>query len=308
MLSIVIVSWNVEELLAACLRSINVNKGDLEVEVIVVDSASQDGTVAMVREQFPHVTMLAQADNVGFPLGNNIGLAQASGDYLLLLNPDTEIVGDALQTMVSYLSAHPHVGMIGPELLNTDRSHQSSRRRFPTLLTGIFESTWLQTCAPRHILRDYYMEDTRDEEIVSADWVNGACMLTTRDVYERVGGMDPGYFMYSEELDWCRRIKDAGYDITYLPTAKVLHHQGKSSEQAVTHRHINFNRAKLRYFRKFHGRAAYVTLRIVLLLNYLLQIGIEGAKFLFGHRRDLRRQRISSYLKVLQSRLTAAGY
>ncbi|MGB1252528.1 MAG: glycosyltransferase family 2 protein [Candidatus Promineifilaceae bacterium] len=308
LLSIVIVSWNVEHLLAACLRSIDAHKGTLAVEVIVVDSASHDGTVAMVSAEFPHVTLLAQSENVGFPRGNNIGLAQANGDYLLLLNPDTEVVGDALQTMVNYLDNTPEAGMVGPELLNTDGSHQSSRRRFPTLLTGIFESTWLQPYAPKQILRDYYMEETGNDEVVSADWVNGACMMTRRDVYERVGGMDPGYFMYSEELDWCRRVIDAGYSVTYLPTAQVLHHQGKSSEQAVTHRHINFNRAKLRYFRKFHGRGAYTIIRTVLLLTYLHQIVIEGLKYVLGHRRDLRQQRIQSYLTVLQSKLSAAGY
>ena len=308
MLSIIIVSWNVETLLAACLHSIEAHKGCLEVEVIVVDSASRDGTVAMVSAEFPDVRLFPQTENVGFPRGNNIGLAHAQGDYLLLLNPDTEIVGDALQTMCDYLAQNPHVGMIGPELLNSDGSHQSSRRRFPTLWTGIFESTWLQPYAPKRVLRDYYMEERADDVRVSADWVNGACMLTTRAVYERVGGMDAGYFMYSEELDWCRRIKDAGYDIIYLPTARVLHHQGKSSEQAVTHRHINFNRSKLRYFRKFHGRGAYTILRVVLLLTYIHQIGVEGIKYLLGHRRELRRQRIRSYRDVLNSKLTAADY
>lgn len=308
MLSIVIVSWNVEALLAACLRSIDAHQGNLTVEVIVVDSASQDGTVRMVQTDFPHVNLLAQSENVGFPRGNNIGLAAASGDYLLLLNPDTEIIGPALQTMVSYLADRPQVGMVGPELRNSDGSHQSSRRRFPTLLTGIFESTWLQPYAPKRLLDHYYMNDTDNKATIAADWVNGACMMTRRDVYERVGGMDPGYFMYSEELDWCRRVKDAGFQTIYLPSAQVLHHQGKSSEQAVTHRHINFNRAKLRYFRKYHGRAATALLRSVLLLTYVHQISVESLKYLLGHRRDLRTQRIASYVQVLQSRLTAAGY
>ncbi len=307
-LSIVIVSWNVSALLADCLRSIEATKGTLDVEVVVVDSASSDDSAEMVARDFPHVTLLAQPDNVGFPAGNNIGLAAATGDYLMLLNPDTVVHGGALQTMVDYLEAHADVGMLGPELLNDDGSHQSSRRRFPTLLTGLFESTWLQPCAPKRILRRYYVEDLDVGVSAEVDWVKGAAMVTRRSVYAQVGGMDAGYFMYSEELDWCRRIKEVGWRVIYLPDAKITHLEGKSSEQAVTHRHINFNRAKLRYFRKYHGPAAYVFLRTTLLLGYLFQIEIEGIKALLGHKRPLRLQRIRSYGKVLASGLKAAGY
>ena len=306
--SIIIVSWNVAELLRRCLQSIEDGRGDLDVEVIVVDSASSDNSAEMVQTEFPDVTLLAQTENVGFPRGNNIGLEQATGDYLLLLNPDTELVGDALGTMVAYMTQHPEVGMLGPELLNSDGSHQSSRRRFPTLLTGIFESTWLQPFAPKQVLARYYVKDSGDRVSAEVEWVSGACMLTRRAVYEQVGGMDAAYFMYSEELDWCRRIHDVAWKIVYFPSAQVLHHHGKSSEQAVTHRHINFNQAKLRYFRKFHGRVAYFVLRNVLLLTYIHQIIVESAKALIGHKRDLRRQRIASYVKVLQSGLKASGY
>ncbi len=307
-LSIIIVSWNVCELLRACLQSIYANAGELDLQVIVVDSASSDETVGMVAAEFPQTLLLPQTKNVGFPRGNNIGLARATGDYIFFLNPDTEIIGDALQTMVAYLQAHPAVGMLGPELLNSDGSHQSSRRRFPTLLTAIFESTWLQPYAPRKLLSHYYVEDVRDDEIAAVDWISGAAMMTRRAVIEQTGGMDASYFMYSEELDYCRRIKDVGWEITYLPTAKIVHHHGKSSEQAITHRHINFNRAKLRYFRKFEGRIAYCVLRIVLVAGFVGQIFVEGLKYLLGHRRDLRRQRIQSYKAVLQNGLKAAGY
>lgn len=307
-LSIVIVNWNVRDLIRACLRSIDEHKGELDVEVIVVDSASADDSVALIAAEFPHVHLLAQSENVGLPRGNNIGIAHATGDYVLLLNPDTEIVGDALQQMIAYMEANPAVGLLGSQLLNPDGSHQSSRRRFPTVWTGIFESTWLQPLSPKSILRRYYVLDANDSQTVPVDWVSGAAMLTRHNVIEQVGGMDEAYFMYSEELDWCRRIKDVGWEIVYFADAKIVHHVGKSSEQAVTRRHINFNRAKLRYFRKFHGRGAYRVVRAVLLANYVAQIKIEGLKWLLGHRRELRRQRISAYWQVLQSRLSAAGF
>ena len=152
------------------------------------------------------------------------------------------------------------------------------------------------------------MRDVGDGESAEVDWINGAAMMTRRAVIDKVGGMDPQYFMYSEELDYCRRIKDVGWHIVYLPDAKIIHHYGKSSEQAVTHRHVNFNRAKLRYFRKFEGRGAYFVVRVVLVLGFAGQIVIEGLKYLVGHRRGLRQQRIGSYMQVLKSKLDAAGY
>ena len=307
-LSIIIVSWNVRGLLQACLQSIDTNRHDIALEVIVVDGASADGSPEMVGELFPGVNLIACDENVGFPRGNNIGLAQANGRYLLLLNPDTEIKGDALPKMLAYLEKHPEVGLVGPQLINSDGSIQSSRRRFPKLATGLVESTWLEQVAPKAVLRHYYVQDLPDDETADVDWVTGACMLTRREIYATLGGMDEDYFMYSEELDWCRRIKDAGWRIIYFPEAQVLHHVGKSSEQAVTARHINFQRAKLRYFRKYHGAATTAVLRTVLLLNYLWQIGVEGIKGGLGHKRPLRWQRVRAYWQVIRTGLKPAGY
>ncbi len=307
MLSVLIVNWNVRELLRECLRSIERGRGDLEVEVIVVDSASSDGSAAMVAAEFPWVTLLPQGENVGFPRGNNIALAHARGDYLLLLNPDTVVLGDALPALVAYLQAHPDVGVVGPQLLNPDGSVQSSRRRFPTLATGFLESTWLEGLAPG-VLRRYYALDLPDDAPADVDWLTGACLMAPRAVYARVGGLDEGYFMYSEELDWCRRIVAAGWRVVYYPAARVVHHVGKSSEQAVTARHINFQRAKLRYFRKYHGRGAAALLRAFLLLSYAWQMALEAAKGALGSQRALRRQRVRAYRDVLRSGLRPAGY
>ena len=261
----------------------------------------------MVAAEFPGVTLLPQADNVGFPRGNNIALARARGDALLLLNPDTVIRGDALPVLVAYLAAHPDVGAVGPQLLNPDGSVQSSRRRFPTLATGFLESTWLEGLAPG-VLRRYYALDLPDDATADVDWLTGACILVPRAVYERVGGLDEGYYMYSEELDWCRRIRAAGWRVVYLPAARVAHHVGKSSEQAVTARHINFQRAKLRYFRKYHGRAAAGLLRLFLLASYGWQLLLEAAKGALGSQPELRRQRVRAYRDVLRSGLRPAGY
>lgn len=307
-LSIIVVSWNVKALLRDCLHSIGEENDALNVEVIVVDSASSDGSPEMVRKEFPWVTLIASDENLGYPRGNNVGIAASGGRHVLILNPDTVILNNALKTMVEYLDSHIDVGVVGPQLLNSDGSVQSSRRRFPSLLTGVFESTWLESLAPDILLRRYYGLDLADDQESDVDWITGAALMVPRRVIDHVGLFDEGYFMYSEELDWCRRINDAGWRIVYLPAAQVIHLVGKSSEQAVTARHVNFQQAKLRYFRKHHGRIAAASLRLILLGNYSGQLALEAAKGLLGHKRGLRRQRVQSYWQVIRSGLRPAGY
>jgi N-acetylglucosaminyl-diphospho-decaprenol L-rhamnosyltransferase len=313
-LSIVIVSWNVRDLLQQCLHSIFASlrpANSPTCEVIVVDNVSTDSTVEMVKAEFPHVHLIVNKENLGYPGANNQGLAIAQGRYQMILNPDTEIIGEALATMVAYADTNPDVGVVGPQLLwpkdaDGDSRVQSSRRRFPTLTTALFESTWLQPYAPRRVLERYYVKDQPDDATLDVDWVKGAAVMARKEAIEQVGLMDDEYFMYSEELDWCKRFKDAGWRVVYLPAAQIVHHEGKSSEQVVTSRHIHFHTSKVRYFRKHHGRLTGEMLRWFLLANYVWQLGLEGAKWLIGHKRPLRAERVSAYRQVLRSRLLPA--
>jgi N-acetylglucosaminyl-diphospho-decaprenol L-rhamnosyltransferase len=299
--SIIIVSWNVTDLLAACLDSIKPD--GLNVEIIVVDSASSDNAVEMVQSRYPHVKLLAQSENVGFTRGNNIGLKVAQGRYLLLLNPDTEVIGDALSKMVGYMDSHPQVGIVGPHTLNTDGSTQSTKRRFPTFALGFFESTWLQSYAPKSMLDKFYTFDVADTAVAEVDWVQGSCLMARREVYTQIGGLDEDYVMFSEELDWCKRAKDAGWQVVYLGDAQIIHHGGKSTEQATARKHIHFQTSKLRYYRKYHGVGAAFALRVFLLMSYGSQILFEGAKSIIGYKRALRNERIRAYWQVLRSGL-----
>ncbi len=302
-LSIILVSWNVADLLATCLDTIFAGLGDLRTEVIVVDSASTDNTSVMLRERFPQVKLLLQTENIGFTRGNNLALKQARGRNLLLLNPDTEIIGDALPRMVAYLDAHPNVGIVGPYTRNSNGSYQSSRRRFPTLATAFFESTWLQGFAPKSMLDRFYVNDAPPDQTLDVDWVQGSALMARREVYEQIGGLDEGYVMFSEELDWCKRAKLAGWRVVFFADAQIIHHGGKSTEQIVARRHIWFQQSKLRYFRKYHGMISAQILRIFLLISYALQLGVEWAKGLLGHKRSLRRERVRQYWQVLRSGL-----
>jgi N-acetylglucosaminyl-diphospho-decaprenol L-rhamnosyltransferase len=297
-LSIIIVSWNVRDFLAACLDSIQANRGDLDVEVIVVDSYSGDGTIELIRDKYPWVKFLPQSSNIGFVRGNNIGLKAASSRHLMLLNPDTEVIGDALPTMVKYLDQNPTVAIVGPHTLNTDGSTQSTRRRFPTLLTALFESTWLQPFAPRIILDRFYARDIADTATADVGWVQGSALMIRHKVYRQIGGLDEQYVMYSEELDWCKRAGAAGWRVVYLGDAQIIHHGGKSTEQSPF-KHIYFESSKLRYFRKFHGPLAAFGLRLFIILGYFEQLLLEWAKGMLGHKRDLRQERVRTYWKVI---------
>jgi hypothetical protein len=170
----------------------------------------------------------------------------------------------------------------------------------------LVESTVVQDYwRENRIVRRYTMGDTPDDAIQSVDWLVGACLMVRREAYTQVGGLDEGFFMYSEEMDWCRRIKDAGWQVVYLPTATVLHHEGRSSEQVVAARHIHFQSSKVRYFRKHHGRVQGEFVRWYLLATYAFQVGREGLKWLVGHKRSLRAERVRAYWQVLCSGLKA---
>jgi len=314
-LSIVIVSWNVRDLLRDCLRSVVASAdppsahaplrlGERTVEVLVVDNASSDGSADMVREEFPMVTLLPQQRNLGFTAGNNVALRRCRGRYYLLLNPDTVVCAGALCTMLDYLEGQPDVGIVGPRLLYGDGQPQSSRRRFPSLTQALFESTLLEQWFPHNRwARAYRMEDVPDDSVQNVDWVTGACMMVRARAAEQVGLLDEGFFMYSEELDWCRRISGAGWRIVYLPEATVVHYEGKSSEQIVAQRHIHFESSKVRYFCKHEGRVRAEVLRLFLLAGYAVRMLEESLKYAIGHRRSLRRVRLEAYSRVLRSGL-----
>jgi len=304
--SCVVVSWNVRDLLRRCLRSLldgtEVPPGR---EIIVVDCASSDGSADMVRQEFGSVRLIAATDNLGYARGNNTGLALARGRYFMVLNPDTEMVGDPLGFLAAYLDEHPEVGAAGPQLCYPDGSLQSSRRRFPTLLTAFWESTLLHQWFPdNRFAHRYHVLDRPPTVIQPVDWLVGAALMIRRTAWERVGPFDEGYFMYFEELDWCRRCRDAGWQIHYVPQAQIIHHEGKSSEQVAAARAIRFQRSKVRYFSRYHGAVWGEIIRLFLLATYAFQLAEETMKWLMGHKSNLRRERMSAYWQVLRSGLS----
>lgn len=307
-LTVIIVSWNVAALLEACLNSLLAVADVGNIRIIVVDNASIDGTAEMVRERFPQVELVSNNVNLGFTKANNQALALNASPYVLLLNPDTLVRPGALRQMLDFMRANPNVGLVGPRLVYGDGQSQPSMRRFPTLPMAMAESTpWEWHFPNNRLARVYRMLDEPADAARDVDWVTGACMLIRYEVVGQVGMLDERFFMYSEELDWCRRIAAAGWRIVYLPSAVVVHLEGQSSGQVVAARHIRFNTSKVLYFFKHHGRLQAECLRLSILLMYGCEWLLEALKYVLGHKREMRLSRLDAYRQVLRSGLHMKG-
>jgi N-acetylglucosaminyl-diphospho-decaprenol L-rhamnosyltransferase len=211
----------------------------------------------------------------------------------MFLNPDAELDSGALAELTTSLWSESDVGVVGPHLVFPDGTTQPSRRRFPNIPLALVESTSLQQLWPRFPgLDHYYVRDRSDAVRQDVDWLVGACLLARRAVLEDVGGFDERFFMYSEELDWCRRVRAAGWRVLYCPTARVIHREGQSSEQNLARRARTFQESKARYFEKYYGHAVGRALRLYLLGLTIIDLLLEGAKLAAGHRPELRRQRV----------------
>ncbi len=232
-LSVIIVNWNAAAYLPAALDSLFAAQGDLNMEVILVDNASTDGSLALVRERYPQVTIIANQENRGFAAGNNQGIRRARGRYILLLNPDTELPRHALAEMLTYMESHPQVGILGPRLQGAKGKVQGGAAGYDPSLSTIFNfATFLYRLFPRRfrglwLPRSLYETETP----IPVDWVSGACMMIRREALEAAGPMNERYFMYSEDVELCRRVRGQGYHVMCLPRVHVTHHIGGSARQ-----------------------------------------------------------------------------
>jgi GT2 family glycosyltransferase len=223
---------------------------------MVVDNASSDDSVAMVQDEFPATCLLPLKENIGFSRGNNVALREATGNYLMLLNSDTEVLPGAIELMCAYLDEHPDVGAIGPQLLNPDHTVQLSCRTFPSYRTALFHRKSLITrlFPQNRFSAQYLMTKTGHADTMEVDWVIGACLMTRREVVQQVGLLDEEFFMYAEDVDWCYRMRQAGWKIMYLPVAKVLHHYEKSASKAPFRMNFQRHRSMWRFYAKHYSR------------------------------------------------------
>lgn len=276
-LSVIIVNWNSKDYLRRAIASIETATKGMKFETVVLDAASYDGCDEMLHINFPNVLFIQGVKNLGFAMANNEACSAARGSTLLFLNPDTEIEGSAIETLYHQLNALPNAGIVGPKLLNSDKSvQQSCVRAFPTILNQVFESDALRKLFPRSRLWGMKPLLAENEAAKVVDAVSGACLMIKRSVFENVGMFSTDYFMYSEDVDLCLKVRKAGLNSYYIPTAVVVHHGGASSSQTTenTFSAVMIMESRWRFFRKTRSFWYSWLYRFAMFATSIVRIGL----------------------------------
>ena len=302
-LSVIVVSWNTRDELQTCLESVLAGLRGISGEVMVVDNASDDGSPEMVEALFPEVRLVRNAQNLGFAVGCNIGLKIASGRYLLLLNPDTIVLGDVLASSVRYLDGHPNVGAFGCRVRNPDGTLQPTCFRDPSVLntflglTGLARLRW-----PPGFGRERMTHWLRDSER-DVDVVTGCYLAVRREVVDDVGPLDSGYFFCGEEADWCRRIRTKGWAVRFAPVGEIIHLEGAAGRKISERRDLLGMAGLVRYVHHHDGWLAGWTMWALLWLHAASRAIVFGV-IAHGRRSDEGRRaakvRHHHYLRVVR--------
>lgn len=271
-LSVIVVSYNTRELLARCLRSLGPGARETPHEIVVVDNASGDGSAEMVGREFPRVLLIANPANVGFARAANQGIRAARGEFPALVNSDAEAPRGSLDALVAFLRARPAVGAVGPRTLGPDGHPIRSAFRFPSLLRPYLNFAALRWIAGDAFSLSYPAGARAMEEGGEVDWLSGACLVLRRKALDQVGPLDERFFMYFEDTDLCRRLRQGGWAVWYWPQVRVVHHVGGSSGRDRERLRLELRRSCLHYFRVHHPGPVFWAVRALVLLNALCRL------------------------------------
>lgn len=271
-ISVVIVNWNLRDLLRRCLESVKLQGDGVAVETIVVDNGSSDGSAEMVGRVFPEVILIRNSENAGFSRASNQGMQAASGRYLFLLNNDSLLLDGALKRLVAYMDLYPETGVSGPRVINSDGTLQVYSKGYypsvPRIMGQLFLPEKIKHAWGSSLCL-YEFEDKM--EIQEFDWLSGCALMARRQAVEEVGLLDAEVFMYCEDVDWCYRMSKSGWRVMYLPQAQVLHYGGQSMRKqsgGAVGAHASGLAA---YYSRYHGRAAALVFRMVLGAGYTVR-------------------------------------
>ena len=271
--SVIIVSWNTQDILRNCLRSIYEQGGDVDFEVIVIDNASTDGSAEMVRKDFPQVILIENSENRGFAAANNQGIAIIKGRYVLLLNSDTIILDNAIDKTLYFADAHPESAVVGCRVLNPDRTLQRTCFMFPSILNMLLSSTYLYKLFPknkffgREQMAWWDRSDVREVEVVT-----GCFMLIRQKAIQQVGTMDEQFFMYGEETDLCYRFRQAGWKVMFTPVCEIIHLGGQSSRQKRSKMILQLRGSILLFMKKHNSSLKYALACLLVALFFFLRV------------------------------------
>lgn len=280
-LSIVIVTWNSQEFIRNCLDSIFLSQGNFTSEIIVVDNCSSDETAKIVEQLYPQVNLIQNKKNLGYAKANNQGIEKAKGEYILLLNPDTQVLEDALSLMYEFMEENLKIGALGPKLLNPDKTVQASCREFPSFSTLIWEFFGLSRLFPRSRVFGRWRMGCFDFDIQrEVDQPMGSCLMLRRATLEDVGAFDENFVMFFNDVDLCFRIKKGGWKIYFYPEAKVIHYKGASTRKAKAKMIWLSHLAFYKFFKKHKTGLVNRLLLLLLLIPLILSAWV---RILFFH-------------------------
>ena len=280
-LSVVIVNWNAGRWLDECLTALFASQGVEGLEVFLVDNASTDGSQTRVARAHSGITLLQNAENLGFARAVNQALAGASGELTLVVNPDVVVSPLAISRLVDFMHQHPEAAVVGPRLLNPDGTVQGSARRDPSPWTGLFgRDTLLTRLFPGNPMSRRELPGLRHQgdEPLAVDWVSGGCLLVRGEASAQVGGLDERFFLFWEDADWCRRFRAAGWKVYYLPTAIATHYVGVCCSQRPVRSVVDFHRSAYRYYRKHYLPSALHPMVVPLASGLLISLGVRALK------------------------------
>lgn len=276
-LSIIIVTWNVKDLLKKCLHSIYQHTQGIDFEIIVIDNASKDNTVLMIVQEFPEVKVIASNQNLGFAKANNSGLEHAQGKYILFMNPDMELTENTFAKMINLMEQDPKIGLSACQLMYPDQTRQNNIKNNPGLCDQLLillklHHLFKPKCLQKYLAKDF--DYTKQQEVQQ---IMGAFTFCNGEVIRELGGWDTDFWLWWEDLDLCKRAQNTGYKIVYTPNTKIIHHEGKSFEQKQSlEKQKKFNRGMRIYFKKHKGLLGYWVIRLLgpisLFLSWLTQI------------------------------------
>jgi len=271
-LSIIIVSWNAKTYILECLTSLRAATSSLRVEIIVVDNASSDGSVEEVRAQFPDVKLIEAGSNLGFAKANNIGMKAASGRHVALINSDVNVPPNCLPTLIRHMEQFPQIGLIGPRMLSSNGEVRRSTMKFPTIWDCFVRAIAFDTLFKGTGLFSGFLNFDLDfTKVQDVDVLNGWFWMTRREALQQVGGLDEQFFMYGEDMDWCKRFHQAGWRVVFFPEAEAIHYGGASSANAPVRFYVEMQRANLQYWKKHHGPTSLLLYWLTVWLNNFIR-------------------------------------
>ena len=275
-LSVIIVNFNTAPILKECLYSLAETRGDVYLEILVVDNNSRDSSVEMVEKNFPQVKLIANTENIGFARGVNQALDLAKGRYFLLLNPDAIVLPGVLRGMIDFMDQNEEVALSGVQLVNPDGTKQNSIANFPTLAEALFNKSLLRILFSKKYPSKYQEYNSP----IEVDSVIGACVIVRPEAVTAVGKLDPEYFIFLEETDWCYQIKKKGWKIYHLPQFKVVHKQGQSMLELKSKGRIEYYRSYFRFFKKNYSLLRYFLLRVIVFIKTLINLSLNLLVFI----------------------------